>query len=371
MNFPFIPEQASTYAVKVDAIVFALTALTVLFTVLVLGFLAFLAIRYRRGSNVDRSHPVHTHHYLELAWSLPPLFLGLGVFVWAVGPYADVYNPPPGAEEIFVIGKRWMWHIQHVNGIRENNELHVPVDKDFKLTLISQDVIHGFYVPDFRVKRDVMPGKYNTCWFHATKTGKFHLFCTEYCGTNHSQMGGWVYVMTPVEYAAWVKTGGTSGLTATSTVQTPEQEGADLFNQLACGNCHKTEDSIRGPSLEGLYGRPRKLQSGQTVTADDNYLRAVIRKPEDNLLAGYGPLMPAYTPDQISEEQVHSLIAYIKSLGVAAAPQPKPSNPSAANPKPTPSQPNGIRTTTPNSKPTPPSAAKRPQAPKSSTGKQP
>jgi len=236
MNFPFFPEQASTYAVKVDNIVLVLTALTIFFTGLVMGLLIFFSIKYRRGSKADRSRPVHTHEWLEIGWSVPPLILGIGMFVWAVQPYAEVFNPPPNSEEIFVIGKRWMWHIEHANGIRENNELHVPTGRPFKLTIISQDVIHGFSIPDFRIKRDAMPGRYNTCWFQATKAGKYHLFCTEYCGTNHSQMGGWVYVMEPRDYEEWVKTG-SSGLTPATTIRTPAQEGAELFNQLACGNC--------------------------------------------------------------------------------------------------------------------------------------
>ena len=215
--YPFWPEQASTFSHEVDPILFTLIGLTVFFTGLVLACLTFFVIRYQRGKKADRSNRVHDSMKIEIAWSLPPLVLGLLVFAWAVIPYSKVYRPPANADEIYVVGKQWMWHIQHADsGIRENNELHVPVGKPIKLTLISQDVIHGFFVPDFRVKRDAIPGFYNACWFEATKPGKYYLFCTEYCGTNHSEMGGWIYVMSPSDYADWVKQKGLKGGTKSS-----------------------------------------------------------------------------------------------------------------------------------------------------------
>ena len=314
MNFQIWPEQASTMAKPIDDIALAITGLAIFFTVAVFAVLLFLAIRYRRGSKVNRKKASHHNLILELAWSLPPLFLGLFIFAWSVIPYAQVFNPPKNAEEIFVVGKRWMWHIQHTNGIRENNELHVPTGRPFKLTIISQDVIHGFYVPDFRIKRDAMPGIYNTVWFEATKPGRHHLFCTEYCGTDHSQMGGWVTVMTPQDYEKWVASGGNN----TEPIATPEENGAQLFSQLACGNCHKAADSARAPSLVGLLGRQRTLQSGKTIAADDNYIRSAIIKPNDNLLAGWGPTMPSYK-EQLNEQQIHDLVAYIRSLGGQSA----------------------------------------------------
>lgn len=355
MNFPFLPERASTFADSVDQIGVVLTALTIFFTVLVFTLLGILCVRYRRGSNASRKDR-HDHSIvLELGWSIIPLILGLAMYAWAVIPYSKIYNPPANAEEIFVIGKRWMWHIEHTNGVRENNELHIPIGKPFKLTLISQDVIHGFYVPAFRLKRDVLPGKYNTVWFEATEPGKYHLFCTEYCGTNHSEMGGWVYVMKPADYQAWLKTGA-AGDNYTPP-QSPAEHGAELFTQLACGNCHGTVDSVRAPSLLGLVGRKRNLLNGQTVVADDNYIRNAICKPEDNLLQGYGSVstMPSYTEDQITEEQVHDLVAYIKSLSLGAAPSTSPaiggpvSAPKHASSTPTPTNtpPAAPRTATP------------------------
>ncbi len=319
-NFPLLPVQASTFAVQVDDIALALTLLTAFFTIAVMGMMTFLAIRYRRGSNVNREHAPSHNNLLEIAWTLPPIVLGLGMFIWSVKPFGEVFNPPPNSEEIFVIGKRWMWHLQHtVNGIRENNELHIPMGRPFKLTIISQDVIHGFYVPDFRIKRDAMPGQFNTVWFEATKPGKHHLFCTEYCGTNHSQMGGWVYVMTPADYNTWVKSNGTSA----NPVESPVQSGFDLFTQLACANCHKEQDSLRAPSLYNLPGRFRYLQNGSTVTADDNYIRKAIRNPDENLLQGYSATMPSYK-ENLDEQQIHDLIMYIKSLGNAESTQAKP-----------------------------------------------
>ncbi len=314
-NFPILPDQASTFAKQVDDIALVLTLLTAFFTLLVMVLIIFLSIRYRKGTNVNRKVSSNHNTLLEIAWSMPPLVLGLGMFVWSVKPYAEVFNPPPNAEEIFVIGKRWMWHLQHtVNGIRENNELHIPMGRPFKLTIISQDVIHGFFVPDFRIKRDAMPGAYNTVWFEATKPGRHHLFCTEYCGTDHSQMGGWVTVMTPEDYNNWVKSNGTSS----DAPKTPEETGYELYTTLACANCHKAEDSMRAPTLNNLLGKRRNFQNGQTVVADDSYIRKAIRTPEDAILQGYSPTMPSYK-DSLDEQQLHDLVMYIKSLGNGAA----------------------------------------------------
>ncbi len=320
MNFPIWPEQASTFARDVDAIAAVLIGLTVFFTVAVMVSLIFFSLRYRRGAIVDRSNPVHTSHTLELAWSVSPLIIALGVFAWSVVPFASVYNPPKDADEVYVIGKRWMWHLQHADsGIRENNELHIPIDRPVKLTLISQDVIHGFYVPEFRVKRDAIPGYYNTCWFQPTKVGKYFLFCTEYCGTNHSQMGGWVYVMSPADYARWVREKGRKSGALEATTVSPTSQGEGLFRQYGCGNCHTATDTSRAPSLIGLYGKQRTLTDGSAVNADRNYIRKAILTPENTLLKGYGAItrMPSYK--DLSEDDINQLIAYIQSLGASRA----------------------------------------------------
>lgn len=335
MNFPIFPDQASTFAVDVDNIVILLTSLTVFFTLLVFTLITVFAVRYRRGSKASRKNPSDGDMRFELAWSIIPLLMGLGVYVAAARPFTYVYRPPADAMEIFVIGKRWMWHMQHPNGIRENNELHIPVGKAIKLTMISQDVIHGFYVPAFRVKRDVLPGRYNTCWFLPTKTGKFHLFCTEYCGTNHSEMGGWVYVMDPADYQQWQNTGNTSVSQAKESLAS---QGESLYQTLNCGNCHGSENNVHGPSLVGIYGKHRQLQDGSTAVADDDYLRESIVRPEAKIVAGYGNFMPAYSvgnePGTYTEEQILSLVAYIKTLGTAqpATPnRPAPTNTSRQN----------------------------------------
>lgn len=322
MNFPVAPEQASTFAVDMDNIFYALCGLTFFFTALVLSLMLFFAVRYRKGSKYSRKGAVDEHILLELSWSVLPLFIAIGMFVWAARPFTDVYRPPTDAKEVFVIGKRWMFHLQHANGIRENNELHIPVGKAVKLTMISQDVIHGFFVPAFRIKRDILPGRYNTVWFQPTRPGRYHLFCTEYCGTNHSEMGGWIYVMDPVDYQQWVDTGGTRD---TQEHETLTSQGESLYTTLACGNCHASVNNVHGPTLYGLYGKLRQFKDGTSAIADDNYLRTSIVNPNAQVVAGYQNIMPAYPvgaeQGQLTEEQVLSLVAYIKTLGVA---QPTP-----------------------------------------------
>ena len=356
MNFPLAPQQASTYAVDMDNIFFALCGLTLFFTVLVLALMLFFAIRYRTGSKYSRKGAVDEHILLELSWSVLPLFIAIGMFVWAARPFTDVYRPPSDAKEVFVIGKRWMFHLQHANGIRENNELHIPVGKAVKLTMISQDVIHGFFVPAFRVKRDILPGRYNTVWFQPTRPGRYHLFCTEYCGTNHSEMGGWIYVMDPVDFQQWEDTGGTRDTTEHETLAS---QGESLYTTLACANCHASVNNVHGPTLYGLYGKLRQFTDGTSAIADDNYLRTSIVNPSGQVVAGYQNIMSAYPvgPEQgqLTEEQVLSLVAYIKTLGVAQptslpapAPQGKNANVPGQGSTPPPAKPGYPGDTQPN-----------------------
>ncbi|GAB4456584.1 MAG: cytochrome c oxidase subunit II [Armatimonadaceae bacterium] len=319
---PFVAPAASTYAEEVDRLFFALTALTVLFTAAVGIFLLVLAVRYRKGNNVDRSRPVSHNTTLEIAWSVGPLLLALGIFVWSTKLFAQVYAAPNNAKEVFVIGKQWMWHMQHANGIRENNELHVPVGEPVKLTMISQDVIHAFFVPEFRMQRQVEPGHYTTMWFTPTKVGKYHLYCNMYCGTQHSEMGGWVYVMSKSDYAEWAASGGakpvaTGGYSTPTGGLTMAQAGAALYQQYQCVSCHSpgAVKRGRGPSLVGIYGKPRQLANGKTVVADDAYLRNVLYYPEEYMLAGWPQGMPTYK-GVLTEEQVLQINAYIKSLSV-------------------------------------------------------
>lgn len=315
-DLPLMPPQASSVSGEMDAIFLLLLALTIGFSVLVMALVLFFAIRYRAGSRANRSNPKHHDLRIELAWTIIPLILGLGVFFWNAKLYAQVFGKPPAnAMEVFVIGKQWMWQAQHANGIRENNELHIPVGRPVKLTMISQDVIHGFYVPAFRIKRDVIPGRYNGVWFEAIKPGRYHLFCSQYCGKDHSMMEGWVTAMDPLDFQAWYEQGGEKSARRGKTMV---EAGEELYKQLACGSCHGATSTRQGPSLIGIYRSQVKLDNKRTVLADEDYLRESILKPDAKVVYGYEPTMNSYQ-DQLSEEQVLQLIAYIKTL---KAPQP-------------------------------------------------
>jgi cytochrome c oxidase subunit 2 len=236
----------------------------------------------------------------------------LGMFGWGAKVFFDLHRPPANATEYFVVGKQWMWKFQHPTGNREINELHVPVGAPVRLTMTSEDVIHSFYVPAFRSKSDVIPGRYSSLWFQATKTGTFPLFCAEYCGAEHSRMIGQVVVMEPRDYEAWLVRG--------ASAQTVVASGADLFGALSCNTCHRTDSAARAPQLIGIYGREVTLADGAKVTADDNYLRESILNPAAKVVAGYQPVMPTFK-GQISEEQLLQLLNYIKSMAAAPTPQ--------------------------------------------------
>jgi len=311
-NFPLLPEQASTQAPTVDLIFWAITLLSAFFTVLVATGVIFFAVKYRRGSKADRSNPIHTSLKLELTWSIIPFVLGLGIFFWAAAAYFSLYRMPTRSGiEIHGIGKQWMWKFQHPNGRREINNLHVPLGRTVTMTLTSQDVIHAFFVPAFRVKRDVVPGRITTAWFEPTKTGTYHLFCAEYCGTEHSLMGGTVTVMEPAEYEEWLTHGNTSG-------ETIEQAGERLFTSYGCVICHGKQSNFRAPKLEGLFGSEVQVKTAagttEKITADEQYLRESILNSQAAVVSGFDPVMPVYK-NQIGEEELLQLIAYIKSLG--------------------------------------------------------
>lgn len=311
-NFPLAPPAASNFAGEYDAIFYALLALTILFTLIVLVGVVLFTVRYRRGTKFDRSRPIYEDLRLELSWTITPLILGVIVFFFGANLFVKMRTPPKDAQEIFVIGKQWMWHVQHADsGVRENNTLHVPVGKPVKLTMISQDVIHAFYIPAFRVQMHVVPGRYTSMWFTATKAGEYHLFCNMYCGTQHSEMGGKVVAMEPAKYAEWVANGGNG-----QPALTMEQAGARTFARLGCNNCHGAESNLRGPTLVNIAGTTRPT-SGGNVKADDAYLRESILTPWQKLTKGYGQTMPTYA-GQLSEEDVLNLIAYVKSGGVSS-----------------------------------------------------
>jgi cytochrome c oxidase subunit 2 len=303
-DFPLFPDNASTIAGDIDAVYFGLIALSILFGLGVAFMVTFLAIRYRKGTEVDRSNPSSGSMALELTWSIIPLILGLGIFARGADVYFNLYRIPGDAMEISAIGKQWMWKYQHPGGQREINDLHVPVGRPIKMNMISQDVIHSFFIPAFRIKRDVLPGTYTTVWFEATKTGEFHLFCAEYCGLDHAVMGGKVIVMEPAEYEQWLA--GVKGSTAAIT-------GEQLFQQQGCETCHRMDGSGAGPSLVGLFSKPELLQNGETVMVDEQYIRDSILLPNQEIVEGYQAIMPTYE-QRLTEEDIMELINYIKSL---------------------------------------------------------
>ena len=305
-DVPLFPESASTFAPKVDALYFFALALTAFFTLLIFAGVIFLFVKYRRKSEDEVGEPIHGSLVLEIAWSIIPFIIVMFLFAWGAEVFLVGMRTPEDAKEYLATGKQWMWKFQHPEGHREINTLHVPVGEKIKITMTSEDVIHSFFVPAFRVKNDVLPGRYTQVWFEATKTGAYHLFCTEYCGAEHSQMIGTVYVMEPDEYEEWLA-GGIVG-------STPVAAGADLFRQYACNTCHENEDNLRGPSLVGIAGQEVQLVGGRSAVRDENYLRESILRPSAKMVEGYANLMPTYQ-GQITEEGVAHLIAYIKNLG--------------------------------------------------------
>jgi cytochrome c oxidase subunit 2 len=305
-DLPLFPLRASTIAGGVDALYFYLVAVSVFFSVLIFLTIFFLAVKYRRRRADEVPRPIDGSTSLEIVWSLIPLALAMVMFFWGAGLYFRNSQPPPGALEINVIGKQWMWKLQHAEGRREINELHVPVGRPVRLVMTSQDVIHSFYVPAFRIKQDVLPGRYTTAWFEATRAGEYHLFCAEYCGTQHSGMIGRVVVLEPAQYEEW--------LAGAPAAESLVAAGERLFQRYGCINCH-TPEAGRGrcPVLIGVYGKPVPLASGQIVTADEAYLRESILNPRAKVVAGYSPIMPTFQ-GQLNEEQLLEIIAYLKSL---------------------------------------------------------
>ena len=309
---PFMPPDASTVSGPVDALMAGITLIGLAFAVGVALAVAFFTIRYRRGTRVNRVLPGHEGIALELTWTIIPLIICLGMFVWATSVYSMIAHAPEDSMEVYVVGKQWMWKLQQPNGRWEMNELHVPIGKPVKLTMISEDVIHDFFVPAFRVKMDVVPGRYTTLWFEATKTGKFHIFCSQYCGTNHAIMGGYVHVMEPADYQKWL----TQGNVKTSFASAGER----LFRDLGCTGCHGPNASVRAPSLEGIYNQNVAIQipgqGNQVVRADYRYLHDSIILPEKEIAAGYEPIMPSFK-GCLEEKEVIELIDYIKSLSTS------------------------------------------------------
>ena len=302
---PLFPERASTMAGRVDALYFFLIGITVFFSLLIAGLIVYYAVKYRRRAPDEIGATIHGGLLLEVVWSVIPLLITMVIFVWGASVFFAMARPPDGALNIYVVGKQWMWKFQHLDGQREINELHVPLGRAVKLTMTSEDVIHDFFVPAFRVKADVLPGRYTTIWFEPTVPGRYHLFCAEYCGTKHSGMIGQVVVMGPSEYQTWLSGGAPEGSLASA--------GAKLFADLACNTCHRPDAQGRGPVLEGLFGATVALHDGETVVVDEAYLRESILTPSAKITAGFQPIMPTFQ-GLVTEEQLLELVEYIKSL---------------------------------------------------------
>ncbi|PYS39015.1 MAG: cytochrome c oxidase subunit II [Acidobacteria bacterium] len=298
-SFPFVPESASSISSDVDAVYFYISGVTVFFTLLISAVIIFFVIRYRRRNAFEIPRPIEGSTKLETLWSVIPLMIALSIFAW-------------GAK----------WKFQHATGQREINELHVPVGRKVKLIMATEDVIHDLFVPAFRIKTDVVPGKYTTEWFEATRPGRYHFFCAEYCGMNHSGMGGWVVVMEPTEFDNW--------LSGNANQMSPAAAGQQMFESLGCVSCHGANgEGGRGPALLGVYGSKVVLAGGQTVTADDGYVRESILNPQAKIVNGFGPIMPSFQ-GQVNEEQLLQLVAYVKSLSTNKPETPTSKPPPAA-----------------------------------------
>lgn len=306
-SLDFLPPTASSFAGELNDFFWVMVAICGTVTVAIAIFITYCAVKYRRKHPDELPVQINGNHKVEAAWTIIPLIIFMGMFSWGAKTYFDVEEPAPDTVNVFVVAKQWMWKIEHPNGIREINTLHVPIGRAIRLTMISEDVIHDFYVPAFRIKQDVLPRRYMTIWFKATKAGKYHLFCAEYCGTKHSGMIGWVYAMNPHDYQLWVQQGGSEGSLAST--------GEKLFHQYGCAGCHRYNGHGPGPDLRGLYGTTVTLATGERLLADDAYIRECIMGTKGGPVAGFGPnIMPNFT-GQINEEGVLALVAYIKAMG--------------------------------------------------------
>jgi cytochrome c oxidase subunit 2 len=298
------PAEASGIAPYVDALYFFLVAMTIFGTTFVAILLLIFSVRYRREKNPVATQ-IEGSTLLEATWTIIPLAIFLVTFVWGALLYFRIYDPPTNAMNIYIVGKQWMWKAEHPGGQHEINALHVPTGKPIQLTMISQDVFHSFSIPDFRIKREVIPGRYSTVWFEATQVGTYHLFCTQYCGTQHSGMVGEVTVMTPGDYKKWLE--------QSNSGQSLAQNGERLFASMGCNSCHNGTAAARGPSLAGVYGSKLTLTDGRQILVDDAYLRNAILNPSEHVTAGFAPIMPTYQ-GQISEDGLIDLVEFIKNM---------------------------------------------------------
>ena len=299
---------ASDLAHRVDALFLFTLILTGAVAIAVASLILVFAVRYRRGSGAARVAAPAQNRVLELAWTGIPLAIFIGLFVWGALLYADLYTPAAAAMPVYALGKQWMWKLEHANGRREINELHLPLGRPVRLILASQDVIHSFYVPAFRIKQDAVPGRYTSLAFTPTQLGTFRLNCAEYCGTDHARMGGTVIVMPPADFERWLSGGAGEEQAGMAT------HGFELFRSLGCSGCHGANSTVHAPHLEQLFGRTVHLADGRSVLADENYVRDSILVPRKDVVAGFAPIMPSFQ-GQLSEEELMDLIAYVRSIG--------------------------------------------------------
>jgi cytochrome c oxidase subunit II len=292
-------------ATRVDSLYFFLIGITAFFSLLIAGLILAYAIKFRRRTPDGIGATIHGGLMLEITWSVIPFLITMVLFVWGASVFFAMSRPPDETLNVYVVGKQWMWKFQHLDGQREINELHVPVGRAVKLIMTSEDVIHDVFVPAFRVKADVIPGRYTNLWFTPTKPGTYHLFCAEYCGTRHSGMVGQVVVMEPNDYQTWLSGGAGEGSLASA--------GQKLFNDLACNTCHRPDAQGRGPVLQNLFGKTVELASGERIVADEAYIRESILNPQAKITAGYQPIMPTFQ-GQVTEEGLLELIEYVKTL---------------------------------------------------------
>jgi cytochrome c oxidase subunit 2 len=296
--------SASILGRKVDTLFLVLLGVTGFVALGVAVLIVAFSIRYRRGSPADRSAAPSRVRWIEITWTATPLVIFLGLFVWSSLVFSQFYEPPENSLRIHVLAKQWMWKLEHENGRREIDELHVPLGQPVELIMTSQDVIHSFFVPAFRVKQDVLPGRYTSLWFTATQLGRFDLFCAEYCGTHHAAMHGGIVVMRPAQFAQWLSSG--------PEQPSPAARGFELYRRVGCSGCHEPTSTVHAPDLIGLYGRPVHLADGSTVIADETYLRDSILLPQKQVVAGFDPVMPSFQ-GQLDEDDLIALIAFIKS----------------------------------------------------------
>ncbi|HEV7921656.1 MAG TPA: cytochrome c oxidase subunit II [Thermoanaerobaculia bacterium] len=309
-DFPLFPEQASTVARDVDALFLGLVVLCGAVSLLIWLVIFFFAIKYRRRPENELAQEEEAPKALEMAWTIIPTIIFIGIFVAGAFVFFHINRVPDDALDIYATGRQWMWKFQHPGGQREINTLHVPVNRPIRITMASEDVIHSLWFPAFRVKADVLPSRYRTMWFQATKPGRYHIFCAEYCGTLHSGMIGWVEVLEPTEYQRWLAGGSEGSLSS---------QGEKLFQKYACNTCHTNDATGRGPVLAGVYGKTVLLADNTSVLADDNYIRESILNPQAKVVQGFAPVMPTFQ-GQVSEDDLLKLLAYVKSLGVTTAP---------------------------------------------------